>query len=74
MSFTSRLFRVGRLTIAPLKGFFSFKTETKMPDFDPDQTNLWDYLKTVARQDTTLYFEPFKFAVRKFKQERAKHH
>ena len=72
MSLKSRLIRIVRLTIAPLKGFFSLKTETVMPVFDPERTTLWAHLKEVARRDTILYFEPFKFAIRAFKQERAK--
>jgi hypothetical protein len=73
MSFLTRsLARVLRLATAPLKGFFSFKTETKMPHFDPERTTLWAHFKEVARRDTILYFEPFKFAAREFKQERAK--
>lgn len=72
MTIMSRVTRIVRLVIAPLKGFFSLKTETVMPAFDPERTTLWAYLKNVARRDTILYFEPFKFAVREFKQELAK--
>jgi len=72
MPLTSRLKRIGRLVIAPFKGFFSSKTETKMPYFDPERTTLWAHLKEVARHDTVLYFEPFKFAVEEFKRERAR--
>jgi len=72
MSLMSRLIRIVRLAIAPLKGFFSLKTETVMPVFDLECITFWAYLKEVARRDTILYFEPFKFAVRAFKQERAK--
>ena len=72
MSLTSRLIRIGRLATAPLKGFFSWKTETVMPVYDPEHTSFGAHLKEVARQDTVLFFEPFKFAVRAFKQERAK--
>lgn len=73
MSFLSRILaRCLRLTLAPIKGFFSLKTETKMPIYDPQRTTLWCHLKEVARRDTILYFEPFKFAVRAFKEERAK--
>lgn len=68
----TRLKRIGRLAIAPIKGFFSLKTETVMPDFEPGRGTWWPYIKEVARRDTILYFEPFKFAVRAFKQERAK--
>lgn len=73
MSFLSRrLARVLRLAIAPLKGFFSSKSETKMPSYDPGRTTFWAHLKEVAKQDSALYLEPFKFAVREFKQERAR--
>ena len=72
MPLTSRLIRLGRLAIAPLKGFFSLKTETVMPVYDFERMSLWSYLIAVARRDTILYFEPFKFAVRAFRQERAK--
>jgi len=72
MSLTSRLSRIGRLAVAPLKGFFSLKTETVMPVYDPERISFWGHLKEVARRDTILYFEPFKFAVRAFKQEREK--
>lgn len=69
MAFTSQLNRIGRLAIAPGRGFFSFRTETTMPNFD---TTWWAYVKAVARRDAILYFEPFKFAARAFKQERAR--
>lgn len=72
MSLTSRLIRIGRLAIAPLRGFFSLKTETVMPVYDPERMSFGAYLKEVARRDTILYFEPFKFAVRAFREERAK--
>jgi hypothetical protein len=72
MSLTSRLIRIGRLATAPLRGFFSWKTETVMPVYDPERTSFAAHLKELARQDTVLYFEPFRFAVRAFKQERAK--
>lgn len=72
MTITFRLKRAGRLAIALIKGFFSFKTETKMPDFEPDRTTLWAYIKAVARRDTILYFEPFTFAIRAFREERAR--
>lgn len=72
MFLTSRLTRIGRLAIAPLKGFFSLKTETVMPDFEPGRGTWWAYIKAVAHRDTILYFEPFKFAIRAFKQEFAK--
>jgi len=72
MSIKTRLIRIVRLAIAPLKGFFSLRTETVMPVFDPERTTLWAHLKEVARRDTILYFEPFKFAIRAFKHERAK--
>jgi hypothetical protein len=69
---TRRLARMLGLLIAPLKGFFSFKTETVMPVYDPEHMSFWTYVKEVARQDSILYFEPFTFAVREFKQKRAK--
>lgn len=73
MSVLSRIVaRYLRLTIAPIKGFFSLKTETVMPSYDPDRTTLWAHLKEVARRDTILYFESFKFAVRAFKEELAR--
>jgi hypothetical protein len=67
-----RLARVGRLVIAPLKGFFSSKTETVMPIYDPERISFWAHIKEVARQDTILFYEPFRFAVRAFRQERAR--
>lgn len=73
MSITSRLKRFGRLAIAPVKGFFTWKTMIgPTPRFDPETTTLWDHFKEVARKDTILFFEPFTYAVREFKQERAK--
>lgn len=72
MTLTSRLTRLGRLAIAPIKGFFSLKTRTTTPRFDPERTTLWAHLKEVARQDIILYFEPFANAVRFFREERAK--
>jgi hypothetical protein len=72
MFLTSRLIRIGRLAIAPIKGFFSLKTETKMPDFEPGRGTWWAYIKEVARRDTILYFEPFTNAIRCFREARAK--
>ena len=65
--------RIRRLTIAPIKGFFTWKTRTTpVPRFDPKHTTLWAYIKAVAHRDAILFFEPFIFAVNEFKQERAK--
>lgn len=72
MTRNSRLTRIGRLAIAPVKGFFSLETRTTTPRFDPESTTLWAHLREVARQDTILYFEPFTNAVRYFREERAK--
>jgi hypothetical protein len=72
MTRNSRLTRIGRLAIAPIKGFFSLATRTTTPRFDPERTTLWAHLKEAARQDTILYFEPFTNAVRCFREERAK--
>lgn len=72
MAFTSQFKRIGRLAIAPVRGFFSFKTETTMPGFELGRSTWWAYIKAVARRDATLYFEPFKFAARAFKEERAR--
>jgi hypothetical protein len=72
MTRNSRLTRIGRLAIAPIKGLFSLTTRTITPRFDPERTTLWTHLKEVARQDTILYFEPFTNAIRCFREERAK--
>lgn len=72
MAFTSQLNHIGRLAIAPVRGFLSFKTETTMPDFDLGRATWWAYVKAVARRDAALYLEPFKFAVRSFKEELAR--
>lgn len=73
MNLTSRLKRIGRLAIALVRGFFTWKTMTApAPRFDPERTTVWAHLKEVARKDTILFFEPFTYAVREFKQERAK--
>lgn len=71
MTITSRLKRTGRLAIAPIKGFFTWKTETTASRYKPG-TSLWAHLKAVARNDTALFFEPFTFAARAFREERAK--
>jgi len=72
MTLPARLKRIGRLAIAPIKGFFCLKTRTTTPHFDPERTTLWAHVKEVARQDTILYFEPFTNAIRYFREERAK--
>lgn len=73
MSLFSRLNRIGRLAIAPVKGFFTWNTMTgSIPRFDPETTTLWAHFTEVARKDTILFFEPFTSAVRAFKQERSK--
>lgn len=71
MTLTSRLKRIGRLAIAPIKGFFTWKTMTTSPRYEPG-TSLWAHLKEVARKDTILFYEPFTFAIRAFREERAK--
>jgi hypothetical protein len=72
MTITSRLTRIGRLLVAPIKGFFKAPWNAiKDPNPRPqlDSLNLWAHIKEVARQDTILYFEPFTYALREFKQE-----
>jgi hypothetical protein len=71
MSLTSRLTRIGRLTIAPIKGFFTWETMTPAPRYEPG-TGFWAHIKEVARRDTILFYEPFTFAVRAFREEHAK--
>jgi hypothetical protein len=71
MSLPSRLTRVGRLAIAPIKGFFTWKTITTFPRYEPG-TSLWVHLKEVARKDSALFLEPFTFAIKAFREERAK--
>jgi len=71
MTITSRLKRTGRLAIAPIKGFFTWKTETTSPRYEPG-TSLWVHFKEVARKDSALFLEPFTFAIRAFREERAK--
>lgn len=73
MNLTSRLKRIGRLAIALVRGFFTWKTMTgPAPCFDPERTTVWAHLKEVARQDTILFYEPFTNAIRCFRDERAK--
>lgn len=71
MTIPSQLKRAGRLAIAPIKGFFTWETMTTSPRYEPG-TSLWTHLKEVARKDTILFYEPFTFAIRAFREERAK--
>lgn len=71
MFLTSRLTRIGRLAIAPIKGFFTCETMITFPRYEPG-TSLWVHLKEVARKDSVLFLEPFTFAIRAFREERAK--
>jgi hypothetical protein len=71
MSLTYRLTRIGRLAIAPIKGFFIWDTRTTAPRYEPG-TSLWIHLKEVARKDSVLFLEPFTFAIKAFCEERAK--
>lgn len=71
MTFISQLKRTGRLAIAPIKGFFTWGTETTSPRYEPG-TSLWVHVKEVARKDSELFLEPFTFAIRAFREERAK--
>ena len=71
MTITSRLTRIGRLTIATIKGFFTWETMTTSPRYEPG-TSLLAYFKEVARKDSELFLEPFTFAIRAFREERAK--
>lgn len=67
--------RLGRLAIAPIKGFLTWKTSmSPAPRFDPEHTTLWAHIKALAYWDTILFFEPFIFAVKEFKQERDKNY
>lgn len=63
--------RIGRLAIAPIKGFFTWKTMTTSPRYEPG-TSLWAHLKEVARKDSALFMEPFTFAIKAFREERAR--
>jgi hypothetical protein len=75
LTLATRLKRIGRLSIAPIKGFFKAPWKTladPTPRFDPEYTSLWAHLKEVARKDTILFFEPFVSAVREFREELAK--
>jgi hypothetical protein len=72
MSLISRLTRIGRLTIAPIKGFFTWETRTSSPRFDPERMTFRAHLKEVARRDTILFYEPFTMAIEEFKRERSK--
>ena len=71
MTITSRLKRTGRLAIASIKGFFTWGTKTTAPRYEPG-TGLWAHINAVARKDTALFFKPFTFAVKAFREERAK--
>lgn len=71
MKTNSRLIRIGRLAIAPIKGFFSWETITTSPRYEPG-TSLWSHVKEVARKDTILFYEPFILAIKAFREERAK--
>lgn len=72
MTITSRLKRIGRLAIAPVKGFFTWETKTKQPTFEPGRTTRWAHMKAMASRDTTLYYEPFTNALRAFREERGR--
>lgn len=67
----TRLNGIGRLAIAPIKGFFTWKTMTTSPRYEPG-TSLWVHFKEVARKDSALFLEPFTFAIRAFREERAR--
>jgi hypothetical protein len=72
MTLITRLKRIGRLSIAPIKGFFKAPWRAltdRTPRFDPECTSIWAHLKEVARQDIILFLEPFASAVEEFKQE-----
>ena len=75
LTLATRIKRIGRLSIAPIKGFFKAPWKALVdptPRFDPKHTNLWAHLKEVARKDTILFFEPFISAIREFREELAK--
>jgi hypothetical protein len=69
MTLTSRLTRIGRLAIAPIKGFFALTTRATTPRFNPETEHFWAHVKEVARQDIVRYFEPFINAVKCFREE-----
>lgn len=70
MSLTSRLKRIGRLAIAPIKGFFTWGPNPR-PRY-PENLTFWAYTKEVLRQDFREMFEPFTNAVKEFKREKAR--
>lgn len=71
MTITSRLTRIRRLAIALFRGFFTWETRTTAARYEPG-TSLWAHVKEVARRDTILFYEPFTFAIKAFREERAR--
>lgn len=72
MAITARLKRATRLAIAPIKGFFTWKTTVKRSAGEPAGTTKWAHIKVVARRDTALFYEPFINARLALREERAK--
>jgi hypothetical protein len=61
--------RIGRLLLAPFKGFFitSWKASMKQPR--PDADTFWAYIKKVIIHDLRDFWAPFHYAVKEFLDE-----
>lgn len=70
MSLIFRLSRIGRLAIAPFKGFFV--TSLKMVKHRgprPEAPTFWAHTRQIFREDFNDMFVPFKYAVKEFRDE-----
>lgn len=66
-----RLARIGRLAVAPFKGFFI--TSLKAPRRKPArQATFWAHTWEVIRVDFADAYAPCRYAMKEFKEERAR--
>jgi hypothetical protein len=73
MALIFRLKRIGRLAIAPIKGFFKAPWNPPKGSHPlPECTMFWPHMRAVARKDTLIFFEPFTYAIREFREERTR--
>lgn len=61
--------RIGRLVLAPFKGFFitSWKASMKQPR--PHADTFWAYMKELIFYDLRDFWAPFRYALKEFLDE-----
>ena len=70
MPVTSCLLRIGRLALAPIRGFFVVSWEVlRNREPRPVASNFWEHVKNLIREDFADSIVPFRCATQEFRSE-----